>query len=75
MQPLLNLFCILRTLSSTLPGITGLHFKIVALSVLYDNEKVIYYDPDCLSALSCAHSGFFVTTFLGIAVCQVLLGG
>ena len=44
---------------STLPGISGLHFKFAVSSVLYANEKNIHYDPDYLSGLSRAHSRFF----------------
>ena len=53
-------------LSSILPGIRGLHCKIAASSVLYANEKNIYYDPDYISGLSRALVRFFPTTFFEI---------
>ena len=57
-----------KTLSPTLPGIAGLHCKIAASSVLYVNEKNIYYYPDYLSGLSRARIRFFPTIFLEMAV-------
>ena len=50
-----------------LPGIAGFHCKIAASSVLYANEKNVYYDPDYLSGMSRALLRFFPTTFLEIA--------
>ena len=60
-----------RLFQSAFPGIAGLHF-IAASSVLYANEKNIYYDPDYLSGLSRTRLYFFPTTFLEIAVCKWL---